>query len=196
MLFATAEVPGEAVGLVSHEFARRIGVSRTAGPGLLAAIAIPALLAAQTLAAETRPPVLDVGQMTFVASRGSVSEVVLRAVKARVDTAVDVVHLETVWVSVSDGKSERDVEITCERGELDLTTSDFRAEGNVKGRTESGLEFSADWVRYDHERGLLFTDTPVLITDETGTFRGGGFQYIVDEKRFKLLGGASAVKQN
>ena len=57
-------------------------------------------------------------------------------------------------------------------------------------------EFAADWIRYDHKGGVLFTDSPVLITDSAGTFRGGGFRYIVAERRFKLLGGASVVQQN
>ena len=141
-------------------------------------------------------PCLDIERMTFVASRGSVSEVVLFAETARVDTDIDVVHLENVNVKVSSGKPQSDLEMTCLRGELDLKTSDFMAEGEVTGRTESGLEFSSEWIRYDHEQGLLFTDAPVLITDGGGTFRGGGFRYVVDERRFKLLGGASVVQKN
>jgi len=191
MLFALAEISGEAVGLVSNGFAGRRPAASTA-----AAFATLVFLAAPGLSAETRSPVLEVDQMTFVASRGSVSEVVVRAAKANVDTEVDVVHLQDVTVSVSDGESDSDIEITCDRGELDLTTSDFSAEGNVQGQTDTGLRFAAEWVRYDHEQGLLFTDTPVLISDESGTFRGGGFQYIVEEKRFRLLGGASVVQQN
>ena len=168
---------------------------RALGVAPLVLAALLALSAPQSLA-ETGPPVLDVEKMTFVASRGSVSEVVVRADKARVDTAVDVVHLQTVHVSVWSGRPARDLEITCDRGELDLTTTDFSAEGNVSGKTESGLEFTADWIRYDHDEGLLFTDAPVLITDASGTFRGGGFRYLVEERRFKLLGGASVVREN
>ena len=56
-------------------------------------------------------------------------------------------------------------------------------------------EFESDWVRYDHEDGLLFTDAPVLITERGATFRGGGFRYYVRESRFSLLGGATVVSQ-
>ena len=156
----------------------------------------------QPLSADSRPPVLEVEGMTFVASRGSTREVVVRSDTARFDTDVDIVHLKVVRVLVASGKSgksgksERELEITCDRGQLDLTTSDFTAEGNVKGRMESGLTFTAEWIHYDHDKGLLFTDAPVLITDAGGTFRGGGFRYIVEERRFKLLGGASVVQQN
>jgi LPS export ABC transporter protein LptC len=140
-----------------------------------------------------------------VASKGSVSEVVVRSQKARVDTGVDVVHLEAVRVIVSSGKAadsdepgeaKRHLEITCDRGELNLTTSDFSAEGNVEGKTDSGIDFKTDRVRYDHEDGVLLTDAPVLITDSSGTFRGGGFRYVVEERRFRLLGGASVVQEN
>lgn len=182
--------------MLLHRVARVAGAAQPLGPARLVTVLIPLLLVASAVLADARPPVLHVEGMTFVASRGSVSEVVLRARTARFDTEVDIVRLETVSVSISSGKSQSVLEITCLRGELDLTTSDFRAEGDVKGRTESGLEFSADWIRYNHDEGLLFTDAPVLITDGSGTFRGGGFRYIVDERRFKLLGGASVVQQN
>ena len=182
--------------MVSQRVTRLAGAARPARAALLVAVAFPALFAAQTLWAETGPPVLNVERMTFVASRGSVSEVVLRAEQARFDTGVDIVDLQKVSVSVSSGKSKRELTVTCDRGKLDLTTSDFEAEGNVVGRTEGGLEFTSDWIRYDHDEGVLFTDAPVLITDASGTFRGGGFRYIVEERRFKLLGGASVVRRN
>ena len=182
--------------MVLQRIARASAVTSPFGPLRLAAALIAWVFAATAALADTRPPVLDVEGMTFVASRRSVSEVVVRAREARFDTDLDIVHLQTVAVRVASGKSQRALEITCLRGELDLATSDFRAEGDVKGRTEGGLEFSADWVRYSHDDGMLFTDAPVLITDGGGTFRGGGFRYIVDERRFKLLGGASVVQEN
>ena len=42
--------------------------------------------------------------------------------------------------------------------------------------------------------GGLYTDDPVLIVDEDGRYRGGGFRYFVNESRFRLLGGATVVQ--
>ena len=85
--------------------------------------------------------------------------------------------------------------MSCERGELNLETSDFYAEGNVRGKTHSGQVFETEWVRYDHEDEVLFTDAPVTITEGVSSYRGGGFRYLVRERRFRLLGGASVVQQ-
>ena len=49
-------------------------------------------------------------------------------------------------------------------------------------------------MAYDETDGVLYTDDPVLIVDDGGSYRGGGFRYLVEEGRFKLLGGASVVQ--
>jgi hypothetical protein len=50
-------------------------------------------------------------------------------------------------------------------------------------------------VAYDEAEGLLYTDEPVLIEEDEGRYRGGGFRYLVEERRFRLLGGASIVQE-
>jgi LPS export ABC transporter protein LptC len=143
----------------------------------------------------TPSPELEVGGMTFVSSRDSVNELVLRAQTATFEPDTEVAHLETVHATVNGSDEGSGFEVRCDRGELDLQTNDFYAEGNVRGRTDGGREFSSAWVRYDHEEGVLFTDAPVLITEQGGTYRGGGFRYYVRERRFRMLGGASVVTQ-
>ena len=69
------------------------------------------------------------------------------------------------------------------------------AEGNVVGTIQGGREFEALWVAYDEEDGILYTDEPVLITDEDGSYRGGGFRYFIHQQRFRLMGGASIVQE-
>jgi len=137
---------------------------------------------------------IQVDGMTFVASRDDVSEVVVHARSARFHTQTEIAELKHVRTTVASGGDRLGFEMECERGELDLDTNDFLAEGNVEGRTDGGREFFADWVRYDHAAGVLFTDAPVLIRDGTGTYRGGGFRYHVEERRFRLLGGARVVQ--
>jgi LPS export ABC transporter protein LptC len=161
----------------------------------------PSLLLAWLLVLGVSPaasgddPVLYVEGMTFVSSQGEVTEVVLRAKRARLDTETDIAYLSTVHVTVSESVERQGFDMTCDRGELNLKTNDFLAEGNVIGHTQAGRDLSAPWARYDHEQGLLFTDSPVLITESTGTYRGGGFRYYVREQRFRLLGGASVVQK-
>jgi len=135
---------------------------------------------------------LRVTGMTFVASRGDVSEFVLRAERAVFLPAKNVVELEDVEV-VSEDTAGNDsaFEVRCDRGELNVETSDFLAEGNVRGTTGEGQLYTAPWVRYEHEKALLFTDAPVRMQDNAGRFRGDGFRYFVKQRRFRLLGNVS-----
>lgn len=143
----------------------------------------------------------DLGQilrlrgMTFVASEGSANEIVLHAESAQFYPDHDVADLETVDVKVAPGSGRVGFEMQCNRGRLNLASQDFVAEGNVVGTIEGGRQFEALWVAYDEENGILYTDEPVLITEEGGRYRGGGFQYFIHEQRFRLMGGASIVQE-
>lgn len=161
----------------------------------MAALASAALLSTPLTALQAASPLLDVDEMTFVASRGAANELILNAKHARFDTEEERVYLETVHAVVEPSRDAGHFEIRCEEGELDIATNDFEARGNVRGQTEGERQFEAPWVKYDHEKGLLFTNAPVLISEDSITYRGGGFQYFVRERRFKLLGGASVVQQ-
>jgi hypothetical protein len=49
-------------------------------------------------------------------------------------------------------------------------------------------------VRYDHTSDVLYTEAPVSMVNDTGTFRADGFRYHVDERRFRLLGNVRVVQ--
>lgn len=133
--------------------------------------------------------------MTFVASEAEDSRLLLRAETAEFDPVKDSAELKDVEATVFGEDSKVAFEMTCDRGDLDLRTNDFVASGNVEGRTEDGMKFTVDRVFYDHEKGVLHTNEKIVITDEGGTYRGGGFRYFVEEKRFQLLGGTSVVQE-
>ena len=163
--------------------------------GVQRAALVLGLLMVAAGAAWAGSPQLDVTGMTFVASRGERTELIVRAARANYLTDTDLAQLEEVHATAESKDGKRVVDLTCERGQLNLASNDFRAEGNVTGSTDSGRRFAAPWVEYDHETGILFTDAPVLITEGAVTFRGGGFRYYVRERRFVLKGGASVVQQ-
>jgi LPS export ABC transporter protein LptC len=155
---------------------------------LLALPQIAAAAAEQPAPAPVEAPILHVTGMTFVGSRDSAREILVRSERAKFHTDTKVAELEGVRAEVSEGGDDRRFSMTCERAELDLQKNDFRAEGNVEGRTEDGRRVFAPWVRYDHAEGLLYSDAPVRMVDDSGSFRGDGFRYHVKDKRFKLLG--------
>ena len=141
---------------------------------------------------------LRITGMTFVGSRNDVSEFVLRADRAIFKPETNLAELEEMEVTSTDGvdasDARRSFSVRCDRGELNVETNDFLAEGDVHGTTGDGRRYQAPWVRYNHEEQLLYTDAPVEMQDDTGSFRGDGFRYYVKERRFRLLGNVSLVQ--
>ncbi len=149
-------------------------------------------------AAEVAPRVpgveseVQVTGMTFVVSRAGQGDLVLEARRATLHPETNLAELHEAQVRASDGE-RRGFDVHCDRGELDLTSNDFLAEGNVHGSTADGQRYAAPWVRYERARELLYTDAPVMLEDGGGSFRGDGFRYHVRERRFELLGNVSVV---
>ena len=138
---------------------------------------------------------LRVTGMTFVGTRGSVNELVLHATRAELRPETNLAVLEDVRVSALDAKAVHSFDVRCDHGELDVETNDFLAEGDVRGTTGEGQRYTTNWVRYDHERGLLYTDAPVAMEDAAGSFRGDGFRYDTRKRSFRLLGNVSVVQK-
>jgi LPS export ABC transporter protein LptC len=153
----------------------------------LAALSLAGVPAAR--AAAPSSPVLHITGMTFVGSKGSQREMVVRSRSAELRTDEGVARLEGVEALVSDpNDAQRRFTLRCDRAEFHLDSNDFLAEGDVQGETSDGQRYEAPWVRYDNDAGLLSTDAAVRVEDASGTFRGDGFRYHLKERRFELLG--------
>ncbi len=165
------------------------------------ATAIGAVSIAAVAAADGAPgpgggaPGLRITGMTFVGSRGSDSELVVRATSALFHPDSGVADLDDVRATVPDGEKGESLAMSCDTAELNVETNDFTATGNVEGVTGNGRRYSAPWVRYNHESSMLLTDAPVTVVDATSTLRGDGFRYYIDERRFELLGNVTVVQE-
>ena len=137
---------------------------------------------------------LNVREMTFVASQGCANDILLRAERADFYPEREVADLDVVDVEVTPGDDRIGFRMRCDEGLLNLATQAFIAVGHVVGTIEDDRQFEALWVAYDEVEGVLYTDDPVLIVDEDGRYRGGGFRYFVNESRFRLQGGATVVQ--
>lgn len=139
---------------------------------------------------------LRLSGMTFVDSTADTNGLVLEAERVDLPPSTDVAHLEGVHVRMRDPAAAGGAfEMTCERGDLELGSSDFRAEGDVEGLTGDGRRFFTPWVVYDSEKNVVSTEAPVRILDGGTTLRGRGFRYHVGSGRFVLTGGARVVQQ-
>jgi LPS export ABC transporter protein LptC len=139
-------------------------------------------------------PPLKISGMTMVSTRGDVTELLVEADEALVEEDSELAHLKGVHARLAGADGSTSLELTCDTGDLDLVSSDFLASGDVRGLLGDGRRFTGPWLRYDHAKGLAYTDAPVKITEANSTLTGGGFRYHVREGRLRLMQGASVVE--
>lgn len=172
--------------------ARRRGASSLAHLSLL----VFAVLAPGASAEDEATASLHIGSMTFVATRRDENEMVLRAEKAHMPPGAEVAHLEGVHVVMHNpGGSRNSFEMTCLRGDLQLESADFHAEGDVEGRMADGRRIFTPSLDYESKSGIVTSDAPVRIREGGHTMRGRGFRYNVKDGHFVLRGGASVVQE-
>jgi LPS export ABC transporter protein LptC len=152
-----------------------------------------ALFAAPYATAAGPPLVLE--RLTFVASHEATAEVRVEAASAVIDDARNRAELASVNAEWAGADGKPSLQITCERGELDLETNDLLASGSVRGVLADGRRFAGPWLRYDRARGVAFTQAPVKILEGGRVLRGGGFEYHVRDRRLRLTAGAK-VEEN
>lgn len=168
--------------------------TRLLGPALGISAALAVVVAAAGHVRAAGPP-MRLSEMTFVASSENVTEIRVEAASGVIDEAANRADLETVHAQWAGADGKMSLELTCERGELDLETNDLVATGNVRGLLSDGRRFVGPSLRYDRARGVAFTDAPVEIIEEGRILSGGGFQYHVRDRRLRLTAGAR-VEEN
>lgn len=140
-------------------------------------------------------PTLRLAEMTFVASRDAVNELVVQAENMVVPPPGDVANLETVRMVMRNPGGRSSFEMTCRSSDLELESADFVARGDVQGRTADGRRFFTEWLHYHNGSGVVSSDAPVRIVDGGHVISGRGFVYHVADGRFVLKGGAHIVQE-
>lgn len=146
--------------------------------------------------ADASAPVVELSQMTFLASEGSRTQLMLEAKSAEIPGGSDIAYLRVVRGHIAgDSENEGGLDMSCDRAEYHMDTNDFVAEGTVRGRTADGRRFQTTRLRYKHEQALAISDATVTIWDSSGRYQGGGFRYHVGQGRFQLLDGALVTQE-
>ena len=160
------------------------------GPVARALVCGTALALAGTASAV---PPMQLSRMTFVSSEAGFTDLTVVADAAQVDMQGNKAQLDRVHALWAASNGQNSLDIVCERGEFDLSTNDFVAIGSVHGVLGDGRRFESPWMRYDHAKGVAYTDAPVSILDAGRTLKGGGFRYRVRDGKLRLTSGASVV---
>lgn len=131
---------------------------------------------------------LRLERMAFVDERADRRRLTVRADQALYRPNSTVAELTTVQMELRDSDARENFDIRCDRGEFDIESTNFLAEGNVRGSAGDGRRYRAPWVRYDREQDLLYSDAPVRIEHGSGRFAADGFRYSIATRRFRMIG--------
>ena len=164
------------------------------GPAIRVATVVAVAVAASGHVWAAGPP-MRLSKMNFVASSENVTEIRVAADSGVIDEVANTAHLETVHAEWAGADGKPSLELSCERGELDLETNDLVASGNVRGLLADGRRFVGPSLRFDRAKGVAFTDAPVEIIENGRVLSGAGFRYHVRDRRLRLTGGAR-VEEN
>lgn len=165
-------------GSFSRARARPARAARLVVLLLAVCLAGPRASAAQDLVLST---------MTYVGSEGDTRDLVLSAARARIAPGGDIAYLEDVSLDAAGDGGASSLVLTCDRARLDLASSDFHAEGNVRGRTADGHRFRTEAADFDHDARTIEGDAAVEILDPAGTrLQGRGFHYDVGSQRMRM----------
>jgi LPS export ABC transporter protein LptC len=86
------------------------------------------------------------------------------------------------------GKDGKVMHLYSNQGELDTSTRDMMARGDIRGQSSDGMEFFTSTLSYDDETRKISTDDPVKIVARGFETEGVGMVVDVDEERIHLLG--------
>jgi len=130
---------------------------------------------------------LILSQMTYVDSDAGEPGLVLEAERARIEHGRDLAHLEGVRLDAAGEEGTASLKLSCDRALLNLATSDFSAEGNVRGETADGHRFKTEAADFRHAERVIESSSSVDILDPLGTrLEGSGFHYDVRLRRMKM----------
>jgi len=126
-----------------------------------------------------------------VAKRDGVQEWTLDAASARYEKEKNRTVLEEVSVTffTEDGAT---VHVTGAEGILYTDTMNIDVSGNVVVSAGS-RELKTRLLHYDHDKRSVFTDTPVVITDEGVRLAGNSMKFSLSKQEGALWGDVEAV---
>jgi LPS export ABC transporter protein LptC len=152
---------------------------------------------------ELRVPDQEARDFTLTESAAGKKNWTLRAVYAAMYNQEHTVDAKTVTIDFFDQDGAHYSTLTAEQGEIDQTTNDLEARGNVRVTTKNNITMETDSLRFFNRTGKIVSDGFVKVTRQGDVLTGYGFESDATLEHFKLRhevraevrtpGGVSAV---
>jgi LPS export ABC transporter protein LptC len=129
----------------------------------------------------------------FTETRQGMKRWDLSAERAEYDKEKDRTTLTGVRLVLNGKTPAGDLTVSADRAEYHNATRDVVLDGNVVGRSGSGIEFSTSRLNYVAARSQLETSQRVRFSDAGLLIEGTGMEFHTQTRKMKLLKDVSAV---
>jgi LPS export ABC transporter protein LptC len=134
----------------------------------------------------SRIPDQEARDFTLTESDAGTKNWTLRAAYAAMFNLEHKVDAKTVTIDFFDKEGALYSTLTADRGEIDQTTNDLEARGNVHVTTRNGVAMETDSLRFFNRTGKIVSDGFVRVTRQGDVLTGIGFESDATLEHFKL----------
>ncbi len=135
---------------------------------------------------ELRIPDQEARDFTLTESAAGKKNWTLRAVYAAMYNQEHKVDAKTVTIDFFDQDGAHYSTLTADQGEIDQTTNDLEARGNVRVTTKNNIAMETDSLRFFNRSGKIVSDGFVKVTRQGDVLTGFGFESDATLEHFKL----------
>jgi len=134
----------------------------------------------------SRIPDQEARDFTLTESDAGKKDWTLRAAYAAMFNREHKVDAKTVTIDFYDKEEVLYSTLTADRGEIDQTTNDLEARGNVHVTTRNGVIMDTDSLRFFNRTGKITSNGFVKVTRQGDVLTGIGFESDATLEHFKL----------
>ncbi|HET9952143.1 MAG TPA: LPS export ABC transporter periplasmic protein LptC [Candidatus Eisenbacteria bacterium] len=135
---------------------------------------------------ELRIPDQEARDFTLTESAAGKKNWTLRADYAAMFNKERKVDAKSVTIDFFDQEGAHYSTLTADQGEIDQTTNDLEARGDVRVTTKNGIAMETDSLRFFNRTGKIVSDGFVRVTRRGDVLTGYGFESDATLEHFKL----------
>ena len=135
------------------------------------------------------PKNIDVSlqKIHYTETKGGMKKWDLVADKAEYDKVNELIRLAVIRFEVAGAGKAGELVLTADRGTYHTVSKNVDLVGNVVAKSASGMMFTTGQAAYAAARSMVYTADRVKFSDGSLTVEGRGMEFLVAEKKMKIL---------
>jgi LPS export ABC transporter protein LptC len=135
------------------------------------------------------PKNIDVSlqKIHYTETKGGLKKWDLVADKAEYGKVDELIRLAVIRLEVAGSGKEKELVLTANKGTYQTTSKNVNLIGNVVAKSASGMVFTTGQAAYAAARSMVHTADRVKFSDGSLTVEGRGMEFLVEQKKMKIL---------